>query len=577
MKHPTYFAVLGRRDPFGARRILERRACEFGLAPIHTSDGLSLFSDGPETLDLNGAGSIVGSIFRNAPGMPYFHPDLAERVATVTSRGSLLTERCWGDYLAFLAPPDEDELIVVRPPFTDLGAVHMSFRGLTLVASTPLLLSKFTGEAPEPHWSMIANHLKTGGMRQSESCLAGIEELLYGTRLVVTATGASVESAWSPWNFAASRRSWRPNDLADLLRETAIHVVEARLRRYGHVAVMLSGGLDSSILAACAAGGIGRLSCVNFTTGDRVGDEVDYAELVANRLGASIHSMELGLGDVDVGTSQVAHLARPIARSWAQAISAAKQRLAARLGAEVIVDGGGGDNIFCFLQSAAPVADRIRCEGIGRGALRTAGDVAEFTESSLARVLTKAAHRAWIRSPDYRWSCDLRYLTASALERAGEPRHRWLRPPPEALPGASAHIAVIAIVENLLETFVVERPEGSPLMAQPLVEVCLSVPTWLWFERGHNRALARRAFRELLPAEIVERRSKGTPDGFVARVYDANRPALRDLLCGGRLAAEGLLDRDAIDSTLKIPGPVKGHDHIRLLRIADVEAWVRSL
>ncbi|MGK4422636.1 asparagine synthase-related protein, partial [Klebsiella pneumoniae] len=58
-------------------------------------------------------------------------------------------------------------------------------------------------------------------------------------------------------------------------------------------------------------------------------------------------------------------------------------------------------------------------------------------------------------------------------------------------------------------------PTVSPLLSQPLVETCLGVPSWLWFEGGRNRVVARRAFAGDLPADVIWRRSKGTPDSFV--------------------------------------------------------------
>ena len=38
--------------------------------------------------------------------------------------------------------------------------------------------------------------------------------------------------------------------------------------------------------------------------------------------------------------------------------------------------GGGGDNVFCALQSAAPVADRLLTDGPGRGFFSTARAIA---------------------------------------------------------------------------------------------------------------------------------------------------------------------------------------------------------
>lgn len=79
-----------------------------------------------------------------------------------------------------------------------------------------------------------------------------------------------------------------------------------------------------------------------------------------------------------------------------------------------------------------------------------------------------------------------------------------------------------------------------------------------------------------MPAEVAWRRDKGTPDGFVAAIFEANRESLAEMLIGGRLDEAGLLDRAAIEASLAKSGPVKGHDYTRLLRIADVEAWVRA-
>jgi asparagine synthase (glutamine-hydrolysing) len=246
-------------------------------------------------------------------------------------------------------------------------------------------------------------------------------------------------------------------------------------------------------------------------------------------------------------------------------------------GAEAVLDGGGGDNVFCSLQSAAPVADRLLRGGLGPASFRTARDIALLTETGLFRVVALAIRRSLRRSPRFRWETDDRFLTPNALARAGPPSHGWLEAPASALPGSAAHIAMMAVVESLLETADGDIPEWAPLMNQPLVELCLSIPSWFWFEDGHNRVIARRAFAKDLPREIIWRRSKGSPDGFVARLFEANRAGLRDLLCDGRLAGEGLIDRDAVHRALARPGPVKGHDHIRLLRIADVEAWVRGL
>jgi len=115
----------------------------------------------------------------------------------------------------------------------------------------------------------------------------------------------------------------------------------------------------------------------------------------------------------------------------------------------------------------------------------------------------------------------------------------------------------------------------NPLLSQPLVEFCLSVPSWNWIAGGENRSIARRAFESSLPEVLLKRTSKGTPNSFAFEVVDRNRKRLRDHLLDGRLAQHGLLDLAAIEEVLRPDQPMKGFSHMRLSFLAEAEAWSR--
>ncbi|MFN6985544.1 MAG: asparagine synthase-related protein [Rhizobium oryzihabitans] len=117
---------------------------------------------------------------------------------------------------------------------------------------------------------------------------------------------------------------------------------------------------------------------------------------------------------------------------------------------------------------------------------------------------------------------------------------------------------------------------ASPLVAQPVVEACLRVPSWWWFAEGRNRAIAREACEGMLPDETLKRSSKGSPDSFVAELFELNRPMLRAMLLDGRLRAEGILDAQAVEQVLADPRPAVGADYRRIMRLADVEAWAAN-
>src|SRR3546814_5825518 len=78
-------------------------------------------------------------------------------------------------------------------------------------------------------------------------------------------------------------------------------------------------------------------------------------------------------------------------------------------------------------------------------------------------------------------------------------------------------------------------PQIVPLLSQPVVELCLSIPTWQWVHGGRGRAVARAAVAGILPDLLVERTTKGSPSGFVRRVYAAQGNAAREMLTDGKL------------------------------------------
>src|SRR3546814_8247035 len=88
----------------------------------------------------------------------------------------------------------------------------------------------------------------------------------------------------------------------------------------------------------------------------------------------------------------------------------------------------------------------------------------------------------------------------------GAADHPWLVPPKGALAGSAAHIALLAAAESVTRSrdARVARADISPLIAQPVAEACLRVPSWLWTRDGHNRAIARDAFRAALPPASSE-------------------------------------------------------------------------
>ncbi|WP_196805704.1 asparagine synthase-related protein [Sphingobium indicum] len=362
------------------------------------------------------------------------------------------------------------------------------------------------------------------------------------------------------------------------MRERIIDATARTLQARKHVLLGLSGGLDSSIVAASmAAAGI-DFSCFTLVTPDGSGDERSYARMMAQHLDRNLVEVEERCEDVDILRSFAAHLPRPLARCFAQSGDIVQQRLAAQFGADAYVSGGGGDNVFCYVHSARPLSDRLLCEGPGRGSWRTAKGIALLTDSSLWTVLAKGAKRALFQAHDFTWPTERGFLHEAWGLEATNLSHEWMKTPPGELPGKAQHIAWILGVLNHIEGFERELslPTLWPLLTQPVVELCLSIPTWAWISDGQNRMIARQAFADLLPPAIINRRSKGSPDSFVIALFEARKTDIWHYLCGGWLADHGIIDADAVHARCTQAAVHRDMSCWEIFRLVDAESWARA-
>jgi asparagine synthase (glutamine-hydrolysing) len=114
-----------------------------------------------------------------------------------------------------------------------------------------------------------------------------------------------------------------------------------------------------------------------------------------------------------------------------------------------------------------------------------------------------------------------------------------------------------------------------PLLSQPVVELCLSIPADMLAEGGRDRGLARRAFTERLPPAVIERRSKGDLTGFYGAAIAHGLPELRETLLEGRLVARGVLDARVLSNTLDLDRLAVQGRHGEIMALAALELWAR--
>ena len=551
-----------------------------GLAAVHAGPRLAMLAD-PALPVLRGSdrGLILGTLFDRGGERRRTALDQTLWDEILRTQGRILVERFWGDYLAVLPASGGDTLDVVRAPFGDLGAYLVRDEAGWLIGSDADIIARISARRPTLDVAALARHLAVPEAVGTETCLKGISEIRGGDCAHLGGAGDTYSAYWSPWTFAA-RASGRTelDEATSKVRDATRQAVAGIASSYERMVLFLSGGLDSSIVAACLAYAGHPYTPLNLVTDDRIGDERRFARAAAAALGVELVERRRDPAGVDFTRSLAALLPRPMARAFNQESERLAMREADRVGAGAMMDGSGGDNVFCSHRSVAATADCLLSEGFGQHYRATALALSNLTGAGLPLILLRSIQRAWLRPARLRSRRDTDFLSPrhAALAR-DRPDHTWLIAPPGSLPGRALHVSHLIAAQALVESGSAALPldRVSPLMSQPVAEACLEVPSWMWFAPGHDRAVARRAFADMLPAEIIDRRTKGTPAPFVAELLLRRRAGVTPFLLDGVLAASGLLDLGRLAAYLGDAAPARAGIFTRVLGLIDAEAWAR--
>lgn len=525
------------------------------LRPVACGTGLTLYAGAALQIRRAADGGIlIGDVFPGESAFP--QPSAA----------------AWGNYLAFSQRASLHT--VERAPLTGSPLYWSKREAGTLMVSHCALLDDSFAFAID--WDFVAHGLAYRNLRTERTGLSGWEELLPGARLLVGNRGVQTEQIWSPWPHVAEANPSPLANLAQGLEQRILAATGAWAEGRGDIVVELSGGLDSSIVAAALAQVGASAAAINFVTPGADGDERFYARAVSSFCGIKTREVEHDERTVAL-TEPPAYLQfRPGAYAVLGGIDRAFDTAVGDR--QVSVFGGiGGDNVFGFDSTVAPILDAAARLGWGCRSFQAMCDVARAANASLWDA-ARLTWRAWRKGPRQHWERDLTFLAADAIP-TGPFLHPWDAGGRGASQAKRNHVEAIRRILDFLDrpTRWYDRDVVAPLLSQPVVEYCLQIPSWTWVAGGRDRAVARAAFANRLPADVAWRRGKGRIESLCVAAFLRQRPALRELLLGGRLAARGLFDTHAIEAYFARDNLDGNFDYFRLLEIADVERWVRSV
>jgi asparagine synthase (glutamine-hydrolysing) len=574
--------------------------------------GPAVVSEGPLTVAWSAPGStpvphdgplclLDGHIYEFGPQARRCEAAAEEVVLEVYARlGDAMFEHLRGDFVLFLWDPRAQEGRLVRDHMGGRALYWHSSGSRLTFASEVRYLMRLLPRRPSPDRTTIANWLAVGAPPGDRTHYEGVRRLEAGCLLRFGRDRIETARYW--------RLAYRPpldasrGELAERLRAALTEAVWRRSTP-GTTGVLLSGGLDSSSVAALGARAVARerapVCCYSaiFPRHPTI-DESELIDGLTDELRLPGVHILVRSGSVLAGALE--YLRRwetpPVSPNlffWLPLLRRARED-----GVEVLLDGEGGDELFGL--SPYLLADRLR-----RGRLlslrdlirRVPGADGHPSRASVRRFLGEFALRGAVPFTAHR-----------AVRRRREPQRyspAWFRPETsqayhetgelfgwKALRGPRwwaylVHATTRGGGPTLAYDHVRRRAEMAglearhPLVDPDVVELMLRVPPEVSYDPRWSRPLLREAMAGVLPDGVRLRQAKSNFDAlFHESLAGSDLPAVRRLLGDPRAELGAFVDlavmrRELLDTETRRGATELQRWALQAWRAVTAECWLR--
>jgi asparagine synthase (glutamine-hydrolysing) len=512
--------------------------------------------------------------------------------------GDALLKRLTGPFALVAWHRDEQRGVLAQDPLGGRSLFVLAEEHRVLFATEVHLLLRLLRRRPDPDELALAHYLVDHSVPDGHTLFRGIRRLGGGRHLELSDAGHFEHVHWAP-RYQPPLRAPR-SELAERLRDTLAAAVEDALPSSGSAGLLLSGGLDSSAVAAVAAGK-GDLRAVSAHFPDEPGlDETAWATRVTDHVGMSLTTVPIEHRDpLDVGEAYAEAWRLPLPVPGI-VIEQPLLAAAARLGADVALDGQGGDEVF-----GAPnflIADRVRAMRLWSAwqlARRHPFLGADPPRRHVWRLFTSVGMRGALpaslhemlrrRRTAYRSAPTWLRPDLAALYRETQDPWRWKRLDGPRWWASLADVLTrgreVADVADYVRrrARMVGVEARSPLLDLHLVELALRLPPETNFDPVTSRRLVREALQGDLPPDVLGRTDKRDFAAFHHNLLqtDAGLDRLRGLLDarGASVSAYvdvGRLHRERLERPAAVGDPGWRSWAVDVWNAATVEQWLRA-
>jgi asparagine synthase (glutamine-hydrolysing) len=394
--------------------------------------------------------------------------------------------------------------------------------------------------------------------------LAGVRKLPPATVRTYEPDGTSRDRTyWVPdFTRDESRAGWTSRDWEEALLEKLRTAVERRMVSDVPVGVLLSGGIDSSLVVALLAEagqtGLATFSIGFDSAGGESGDEFEYSSLVAERFATDHHRIRIDSSRLLPGIdAAVAAMSEPMVSHDCVAFYLLSEDVAKSV--KVVQSGQGADEVLGGYDWYPPLAGVPREEAV----------------EAYSRVFFDRRWPAMADVLDPEWRTGDDAPTRYIAEQFGRP---------------GADTSVDAALRNDTTIMLVDDPVKRvdnmtmawglearvPFLDHELVELAGRIPPELKLADG-GKGVLKRAARGVVPDAVIDRTKGYFPVPAIRQLEGPYLERVREALTDPAAKSRGLFRPDAVERMLRDPNAERttlGSN--ALWQLALLEMWLQS-
>ena len=569
-----------------------------GQQPMHAADE-------QRTIVFNGEIFNHPSLFSElqASGVTYRTRSDTETILHVTAADQIKgVERLRGMFAFAIWNKAERELLVVRDRFGVKPLYyHLDDDGTFWFASEIKALLAGGAVKAELDETALPSFLANRAPMGVQTLYKGVQRLEAGCALRWKAGKIQIFRYWDlPVAGENGDTHLRDEDVSNEFYERLKESVRLRLMSDVPLGVFLSGGIDSSAIAAIMrALGVSDLKTFSVAFEEREANEFEYARLMARHIGAEHHEVQLGRDDFFAALPLLTwHEDEPIAHP-----SSVPLHMVSRLAAQhvkVVLTGEGSDELLAGYARYRWTIINQQIAGAWRYAPR-------FVRGAVSRSITGFANGGNALAQKFSRTALVREATLEALyldnfaafsrgavndllssrTRANigdvDP-HATFRDAYDGRKGGMLGKLLYGDAKTYLHELLMKQDQMSmgasiesrvPFLDHPLAEWVTRLPDRFKLRGSETKWLLRAAMKPHLPDTILNRPKMGFPVPIGAWIRGPLKQSAEDLVLGSRASARGILDNDAVRTMFNehVSGHRK-HDE-RLWVLMGLELWNR--